>query len=149
MAWPGVDQLIPSISTLVLTRQGFFFPDIIISSTFGSCALSLWLYRSPLPQAQPIRYHSLSWHLFSIKILSPFPSVCVKLLFARSTSVFHLESSTKTAAIICSRLRVYLSSPSPFCLTLSRIGPPMFHQRHIACFRISHWHSSTFGLRTN
>jgi hypothetical protein len=42
-AWPAVDQLISSISTLVLIHQGSFFPISLFPRRFGSCALySLW-----------------------------------------------------------------------------------------------------------
>jgi hypothetical protein len=38
-AWPAVDQLISSISTLMLTRQGSFIPISLFPRRFGSCAL--------------------------------------------------------------------------------------------------------------
>jgi hypothetical protein len=121
---------------------GFLLTDNIISSTFGSWALdSLWLSRSPLG----LNRKRLDFNLNFSGNFSPRSTYCLFLIsftFLVSSVGFriHFKLSTKTVAITCSRSRVSFTRSS-----LS-IGSPMFHQRHIACFRISHRH---FSLRTS
>jgi len=74
-AWTGVDQFIPLISTLALTRWDFFFPITLFPRrlVLGS-RLSVVITFTLGPQSQAIRFQpQFQWQLLSpVNILSSF-----------------------------------------------------------------------------
>jgi hypothetical protein len=106
-AWPAVDQLISSISTLMLTRQGCFsryhyFLDVL-DLVLSLCGITFIAG----PQVQPTR----SPFVTNPSRCLPFIS-CIPFLSPVGFRI-HPRSPIKTAAVNCSRLRVYL----PFSLS--------------------------------